>query len=58
LDAEESLRHATGKFEQRIRAMELAAQSQGEMLSTLSARQLDELWEYAKHHLHVEKQGL
>ena len=58
LDAEETLRHATGKFEQRIHMMEVAAQAQGESLSTLGTRQLDDLWESVKHHLRAEKQGL
>jgi ATP diphosphatase len=58
LDAEESLRHATGKFERRFNRMEVAAGATGGGLSTLSAAQLDHLWRQAKEQLGAEKRGL
>ncbi len=51
LDAEESLRHATDKFERRFSLMEVAAAADGGALSTLSSAQLDQLWEQAKEEL-------
>lgn len=58
LDAEESLRHATTKFERRFSLMETAAEAAGAALSTLSAVQLDQLWEQAKEALAGNKRGL
>ncbi len=51
LDAEESLRHATVKFERRFCLMEAAAAADGGALSTLSEAQLDQLWRQAKEEL-------
>jgi ATP diphosphatase len=48
LDAEASLRRASGKFEQRFLVMEARAASAGAALQTLSAAELDLLWEAAK----------
>lgn len=58
LDAEESLRHATAKFERRFGLMEVAAAADGGTLSTLSSAQLDQLWEQAKEALGGNKRGL
>jgi nucleoside triphosphate diphosphatase len=58
LDAEESLRHATAKFERRFSLMEVAAEAEGGALSTLSAVQLDQLWGQAKEALGGNKRGL
>jgi ATP diphosphatase len=48
LDAEATLRRASGKFEQRFSAMEKLAAAAGKLLRQLSAAELDELWEAAK----------
>lgn len=48
LDAEASLRRATGKFEDRFRAMESCAAQRGEELVALSPGELDVLWEAVK----------
>lgn len=58
LDAEESLRHATAKFERRFGLMEVAAAADGGTLSTLSSVQLDQLWGQAKEALGGNKRGL
>jgi nucleoside triphosphate diphosphatase len=58
LDAEETLRHATGKFERRFSLMEAAAAAEGGALSTLSEAQLDHLWRQAKEKLAGNKRGL
>ncbi len=58
LDAEESLRHATAKFERRFSLMEVAVAADGGTLSTLSSVQLDQLWEQAKEALGGNKRGL
>ncbi len=58
LDAEESLRHATVKFEQRFSLMEEAAAVDGDALSALSEAQLDHLWRQAKETLGGKKRGL
>lgn len=58
LDAEESLRHATAKFERRFSLMEAVAEAEGAALSTLSAVQLDQLWEQAKEALGGNRRGL
>jgi len=58
LDAEESLRHATERFERRFSLMEVAAAADGGVLSTLSSVQLDQLWEQAKKELGGNKRGL
>lgn len=48
LDAEEKLRAASSKFEQRFRAMESQAAAQGRALAGLSEVELDALWEASK----------
>jgi len=48
IDAEESLRIATDKFEQRFREMERRARSQGKELEQLSIDEMDALWEEIK----------
>jgi len=48
LDAEASLRRASGKFEQRFRHMESLAAADGIDLADMSEVQLDDLWERAK----------
>jgi len=48
LDAEESLRHATVKFERRFGLMEVAATADGSAIPSLSDAQLDRLWRQAK----------
>jgi ATP diphosphatase len=48
LDAEESLRHSTRKFERRFRLMEAAAEQSGEDLPTMSEAEFDLLWRQAK----------
>jgi nucleoside triphosphate diphosphatase len=51
LDAEESLRRATAKFEDRFSLMENAVAASGGALSDLSEAQLDQLWRRAKEEL-------
>jgi MazG family protein len=48
LDAEELLRRATDKFEQRFRNVEQQAQAAGKKLETCTAGELDTFWEVAK----------
>ncbi len=48
LDAEQSLRHASAKFERRFHRMEEMAADAGEDLSLLDDSALDQLWERAK----------
>ncbi len=48
LDAESSLRHASGKFEQRFALMEQSANAASTPLETLTPSQLDALWREAK----------
>lgn len=48
LDAEASLREASGKFEQRFHIMEELATADDTALAGLNEAQLDELWERAK----------
>jgi MazG family protein len=48
LDAEIALKKANRKFAQRFREMERAASSRGQKLSTLSAAELDALWNEVK----------
>ena len=48
LDAEASLRRASGKFEQRFRRMETMAAAAGSDLGRLDEAELDELWRQAK----------
>jgi ATP diphosphatase len=48
LDAEESLRRASRKFERRFERMETDAADAGERLSRMSEAQLDRLWRAAK----------
>jgi len=52
LDAEASLRHATGKFEQRFNAMERRAGESGRSLAEHSPGELDALWEALKQEQH------
>jgi len=47
-DAEATLRRASGKFERRFLAMEASAAAAEKDLQTLSAEELDALWEAAK----------
>jgi ATP diphosphatase len=58
LDAEASLRLSTDKFERRFRQMETSAAQQGDVLASLSAVQLDQLWEKAKQTLGGGEPGL
>jgi ATP diphosphatase len=51
LDAEKSLRNATGKFEQRFQMMESAVAAEGVELSGISEARYDQLWRQAKEHL-------
>jgi uncharacterized protein YabN with tetrapyrrole methylase and pyrophosphatase domain len=48
LDAEEALRAAALKFEQRFESMERQASERGLILDELSSAQWDELWRAAK----------
>lgn len=48
LDAEQSLRMANRKFEQRFRSMEVRADEQGHCLKDLSTAQLEEYWQAVK----------
>ena len=48
LDAEATLRRASGKFERRFHAMESSAAAADNDLQALSAAELDALWEAAK----------
>ena len=48
LDAETTLRNASGKFERRFRAMEAMARADAQSLESLDDAQLDALWERAK----------
>ncbi|HEY6131314.1 MAG TPA: nucleoside triphosphate pyrophosphohydrolase [Halioglobus sp.] len=58
LDAEESLRHATSKFERRFRQMEASVEATGDALSAMSEVQLDVLWRRAKAELESKKRDL
>ncbi len=58
VDAEETLRHATGKFERRFSLMEAAITADGGALSQLSEAQLDHLWRQAKSELGSDKRDL
>ena len=58
LDAEQSLRHATTKFERRFAFMEANSAAAGSVLAEMSEEQLDELWRLAKEQLGSEKRGL
>lgn len=49
VDAESSLRVATEKFDRRFRWMESHAEKGGKELSSLSAEELDQLWNQAKN---------
>jgi len=48
LDAESSLRNASGKFEQRFADMEVIAAADNTTLAEMDQEQLDALWEQAK----------
>jgi ATP diphosphatase len=48
LDAEESLRHSTSKFERRFRTMEALVAVDGASFSAMSENELDRLWRLAK----------
>jgi ATP diphosphatase len=58
LDAEQSLRHATAKFEHRFALMEASAAASGNLLSELSEAQLDAMWHLVKAQLTSGKRGL
>lgn len=58
LDAEETLRHSTRKFEHRFQRMEVAASSRGTSLASLSEAQLDGLWQQSKADGSHNKRGL
>jgi nucleoside triphosphate diphosphatase len=58
LDAEESLRRATAKFEARFGLMEKAVAASGGALSELSEAQLDQLWRRAKDELGANQRDL
>lgn len=49
-DPEAALRHANQKFEQRFRAMEVLAETQGSALEACSADELEMLWKAVKAH--------
>ena len=51
LDAEETLRHSTAKFERRFQNMEARVADDGAALSAMSEKQLDRLWRLAKDDL-------
>lgn len=51
LDAEETLRHSTGKFERRFQNMERRAGGEGAAFSSLTDKQFDRLWRLAKDDL-------
>ncbi len=48
VDAEQALRQANRRFEQRFRYLEQAAREQGRELSQMSLAEMDEFWEAAK----------
>lgn len=48
LDAEDSLRHSSAKFERRFRLIDALAQEEGHALSALDEEQMDRLWKLAK----------
>ena len=48
VDAEDALRRAVRKFEQRFRAIEKQACEQGRSLEEMNLREMDELWEAVK----------
>jgi ATP diphosphatase len=58
LDAEQSLRQATARFERRFALMAAHAVAAGSVLSELNEQQLDDLWRRAKEQLVGEKRGL
>lgn len=51
LDAEETLRHSTAKFERRFQNMEARVADDGTTLSAMSEKQFDRLWRLAKDDL-------
>jgi len=51
LDAEETLRHSTAKFERRFQNMEARVADDGAALSAMSEKQFDRLWRLAKDDL-------
>ena len=48
MDAEESLRSSSGKFQRRFERMEIIASAEGVSLSELSEEQMDTLWDRVK----------
>jgi uncharacterized protein YabN with tetrapyrrole methylase and pyrophosphatase domain len=50
IDPESALRSAVFKFRARVEGVTLLAASQGLELASLSASELDELWEVVKSH--------
>ncbi len=51
VDAEEALRAANSKFEQRFRIMESLARTRGQTLESLSPAEWDALWVQSKRDL-------
>ena len=51
LDAEDTLRQSTAKFERRFHYMEMAAEAEGTTLSMMSEIQREHLWRRAKESL-------
>ncbi len=58
LDAEESLRLSSTKFERRFSYMEVIAEKEGSTLGTLDEQQLDQLWRRAKEWTAAQKEDL
>ena len=58
LDAEESLRQSSTKFERRFSCMEGIARKEGSTLGALDEEQLDQLWRRAKERTAVQKGDL
>ena len=58
LDAEESLRQSSTKFERRFSCMEGIAGKEGSTLGALDEEQLDQLWRRAKERTAVQKGDL
>lgn len=58
LDAEETLRQSSAKFEQRFSHMEGIAAKEGRDLGALDEEQLDQLWHRAKERAAVQKRDL
>ena len=48
VNAEDALRQASNRFEERFRAVEQSAAARGQRLADMSLKEMDELWEEAK----------